>query len=343
MSYINGTIKQDRKTMRADRLLSILMILQAKRKTSVKQLAEELEVSTRTIHRDIDALSASGVPVYFERGKNGGVSLLEDYRTNLTGLTADELKALFILGIPASLDEFGISSSLKTALRKISASLPPDHRQDETNIRQRIYIDWTGWEFERNTDPILKDLYTAVWENRKIFLRYLVSFSRRVNKEFERTVKPYGLVAKSGKWYLVCDDDIRIRVYELSSIIDTRLTGEVFTRTDDFNLGEFWIKWCKQERGFDMPITVTVLLSPLLNSYLSYNLDRDFIQRIANRSEPDQDGFVRADLLFEDFTEARTYLLGMGNSVEILEPEPLRFSIRDYARQVSEMYEKSSY
>jgi predicted DNA-binding transcriptional regulator YafY len=343
MSYYHDTIFIQVRVMRADRLLSILMILQAKRKTSVRQLAEELEVSTRTIHRDIDALSASGVPVYFERGKNGGVSLLEGYRTNLTGLTADELKALFILGIPASLDELGISKSLKTALLKISASLPTDHRQDETNIRQRIYIDWTGWESERNTDPVLKDLYTAVWENRKIYLRYLVSFGRRVNKEFEKTVKSYGLVAKAGKWYLVCDDDIRIRVYELSSIIDTRLTGEVFTRTDDFNLGEFWTKWCKLQRGFHTPITVTLLLSPLLSSYLSYNLDRDFIQRIVNRSEPDQDGFVRADLLFEDFDEARTYLLGMGNSVEVLEPKPLRLNIRDFARQVTEMYDTSCY
>ncbi|UCC16381.1 MAG: WYL domain-containing protein, partial [Dehalococcoidales bacterium] len=236
--------------MRADRLLSILMILQAKGKTSVRQLAEELEVSTRTIHRDIDALSASGVPVYFERGKNGGVSLLEGYRTNLTGLTADELKALFILGIPASLDELGISNSLKTALQKLSASLPEDHRQNEINIRQRIYVDWTGWKTAMNTNSTLRDLYTAVWENRKIYLRYLVSFSHRVKKEFDRTVKPYGLVAKANEWYLICDDDIRIRVYELSSILEVRIAEEVFTRDDEFNLGEFWTDWCKRQKGF---------------------------------------------------------------------------------------------
>jgi len=342
MSYYHGNIFIKVKMMRADRLLSILMILQAKGKTSVRQLAEELEVSLRTIHRDIDALSASGVPVYFERGKNGGVTLLEGYRTNLTGLTSDELKALFILGIPASLDELGVSKSLKTALQKLSASLPEDHRQDEINIRQRIYIDWTGWKTGINTDSTLRDLYTAVWENRKIYLRYLVSFSPRVKKEFDRTVKPYGLVAKAGEWYLVCDDDIRIRVYELSAILETRLTGDEFIRNDDFNLGEFWTDWCKREKGFHTTITVTVLLSPLLNRYLSYNLDRDFLQIIVSRENPDRKGRVKADLLFNTFEEARTYLLGMGNSIEVLEPESLRFSIMDYARQISEMYNKSN-
>jgi predicted DNA-binding transcriptional regulator YafY len=279
--------------------------------------------------------------VYFERGKHGGVSLLEGYRTNLTGLTPDEVKALFILGVPASLDELGVSKSLKTALRKISASIPENLRKDELNIRQRIHIDWTGWESGLNTDSTLTDLYTAVWENRKIFLRYLVSFGRRVNKEFERTVKPYGLVAKAGEWYLVSDDNIRVRVYDLSSIIEVRITGEVFTRTGEFNLGEFWNKWCKRQKGSHTSFVVTALLSPLLNGYLSYNLDRDFIQRIADRSDPDHNGFVRVKLLFEDFEEARIYLLGMGNSVEVLEPEPLRLTIMDYAKQITETYRNS--
>lgn len=326
--------------MRADRLLSILMILQAKGKTSVRLLSEELEVSLRTVHRDIDALSASGVPVYFERGKNGGVSLLEGYRTNLTGLTADELKALFILGIPASLDELGVSKSLKTALQKLSASLPEDLRQDEINIRQRIFIDWTGWRSGSNTDSTLQNLYTAVWENRKVFLRYLVSFSPRVKKEFSRTVKPYGLVAKSGEWYLVCDDDIRIRVYDLTSILEVRLTEEDFTRKIEFQLGEFWDKWCKSKKELQSPITVTVLISPLLDSYLSYNLDRDFIQRIISRKKPDSEGKVKADLLFDTFEEARIYMLGMGSSVEVVNPESLRLSIADYARQIAELYDK---
>ena len=324
--------------MRADRLLSILMTLQAKGKTSVGRLAEELEVSARTIHRDIDALSTSGVPVYCERGKNGGVALLEGYRTNLTGLNADELKALFILGVPASLDDLGVSKNLKTALHKLSASLPDDQRQDEINMRQRIYIDWTGWESKKDTDPILHDLYTAVWENRKICFRYLVSFSPRVKKEFERTVKPYGLVAKAGEWYLVCDDDIRVRVCELSSILETRLTGEQFTRNDDFNLGTFWTNWCKRQNRINSPITVTVLISPLLNGILSSNLEIDFKNTITSRFESDSKGRVKANLVFDTFEEARTYLLGMGNSIQVVEPEPLRMSVMDYARQITEIY-----
>ena len=342
MSYYQGIIYKKVKMMRADRLLSILMILQAQGKMSVRQLAEKLEVSARTIHRDIDALSASGVPVLCERGKNGGVSLLEGYRTNLTGLTADELKALFILGIPASLDELGVSKSLKTALHKLSASLPESYRQDETTVRQRIHIDWTGWDSDMNTDANLKDIYTAVWEDRQIYLRYLVSFSPRVKKEFERTVKPYGLVAKSGKWYLVCDDDIRIRVYELSSILDAKLTGDFFTRNSGFNLGEFWAEWCKRQAGLHPQTTVTVLISPLLNSILSSNLEIDFQKTITSRETPDSGGRVKATLQFDSFEDARTYLLGMGNSVEVLEPESLRLNIIDYARQISDMYTLSA-
>ncbi|MBN2074746.1 MAG: YafY family transcriptional regulator [Dehalococcoidales bacterium] len=328
--------------MRADRLLSILMILQGKGKTSVRQLAEELEVSVRTIHRDIDALSDSGVPVYFERGKNGGVTLLEGYRTNLTSLTADELKSLFILGIPASLGELGVSKSLKTALRKISASIPEGYREDEINIRSRIFIDWSGWGPGTNTDSTLQNLYTAVWENRRVFLRYLVSFSSRIKKEFGRKVKPYGLVAKTGEWYLVCDDDIRIRVYELSSILEAQSTGESFTRNADFDLGEFWTEWCKQQEGFHPSTTVTVLISPLLNSILSGNLEIDFEKTITSRERPDSNGKVKASLLFDTFEDARTYILGMGNSVEVLEPESLRLSIADYARQIAEMYHDSN-
>ncbi len=131
--------------MRADRLLSILMILQARGRVTAQQLAEELEVSVRTVYRDMDALSASGVPVYAERGPGGGCSLLDSYRTTLTGLTRDEVRALFMLSIPAPLAELGVDQELKAALLKLSAALPDSRRLDEAQVRQRIHLDSAGW------------------------------------------------------------------------------------------------------------------------------------------------------------------------------------------------------
>ena len=131
--------------MRADRLLSLLMLLQARGRMTAQELAAELEVSERTIYRDINALSASGVPVYAESGPGGGCALLDSYRTNLTGLTADEARALFMLNIPAALDQLGVTQELKAALLKLSAALPEARRRDEERIRQRIHLDSTWW------------------------------------------------------------------------------------------------------------------------------------------------------------------------------------------------------
>src|SRR5512136_703550 len=131
--------------MRADRLLSLLMLLQARGRMTAQELAAELEVSERTIYRDINALSASGVPVYAESGPGGGCALLDSYRTNLTGLDQDEVRALFMLSIPAPLDQLGVSQELRTALLKLSAALPDTRRGDEERTRQRIHLDSTWW------------------------------------------------------------------------------------------------------------------------------------------------------------------------------------------------------
>ncbi len=325
--------------MRADRLLSILMILQANGRATARQLAEELEVSIRTIYRDIDALGASGVPVYFERGKNGGCVLLEGYRTNLTGLTPDEIKALFILGIPASLDELGVSRNIKTALQKLSASLPPDHGREENSLKQRIYIDWTDRQVEKKMDSPLRDIYTAVWENRKICIRYLVKVYPRVTTESERTVKPYGLVAKSGEWYLVCDDDKRIMVLPLSSVLKTTLSDEEFTRPVNFSLPSYWAECYGNQENHYPALSVSVRISPVLDRYLSLNFDRDLNSIITDREKPDENGYVRAKLQFDSFEDARTCILDLGNGMEVLEPEILRLGIIDYALQIKNLYE----
>ena len=200
--------------MRADRLLSILMILQARGRVTARELAQELEVSERTIYRDIDALSAAGVPVYGEPGRDGGYALLDRYRTDLTGLTEGEVHALFMLSIPAPLADLGISQELKAALLKLSAALPEARRRDHEWMRQRVHLDSTWWNHGEEPVPPLRTIQQAVWEDRRLYLTYRPLFAL----EMEQLVDPYGLVAKAGTWHLVCSAKGRVRVHRVCAI-----------------------------------------------------------------------------------------------------------------------------
>ena len=174
--------------MRADRLLSLLMLLQARGRMTAQELAQELEVSERTIYRDINALSASGVPVYAESGPGGGCALLDSYRTNLTGLTADEARALFMLSIPAPLDQLGVTQELKAALLKLSAALPEARRSDEERIRQRVYLDSLNWFQDADAVPHLPAIYRAVWDDRKLAITLRVRFAAFIESQIEQVI-----------------------------------------------------------------------------------------------------------------------------------------------------------
>ncbi len=157
--------------MRADRLISILMLLQSRGRMTARELAEELEVSERTIYRDVEALSGSGVPMYAEHGPGGGLALLDSYRTNLTGLNEDELRALFMMfSGPGALDKLGVHQDLKSALLKLSAALPGASRTDEEEVRNRFYLDWSWWFHHQEPVPHLAALQQALWEQHKVRL-----------------------------------------------------------------------------------------------------------------------------------------------------------------------------
>src|SRR5581483_5649644 len=185
--------------MRADRLLSILMMLQIRGQVTARELAQRLEVSERTIYRDIEALSMAGVPVYAERGPGGGCVLAEGYRTNLTGLTEDEVRSLFMPGMTRQLADLGAEKTLDAALLKLLAALPSDHRRDVEHTRQRIFVDTVGWYYSTEVSPYLHLLREAIWNDCKARIVY-----RKSNGEVsERVVDPLGLVAKAGIWYMV--------------------------------------------------------------------------------------------------------------------------------------------
>ena len=322
--------------MRADRLLSLLMLLQTQGRMTAEALAVALEVSVRTIYRDLDALSYAGVPVYTERGPGGGCGLLDPYRTNLTGLTENEVRALFMLSVPAPLSDLGVRGDLQSALLKLTAALPETRLQDERSVRQRFFLDSVGWNQPLEPVPHLQALQQAVWEDRNIVLTYRMPYP--IDDQGQREVAPYGLVAKTGVWYLVGQSDARVRVYRVSQIFAVQLLDRQFVRPEAFSLEEFWSSWCVDYEQNRLQYPVTVRSAPELIPVLPLYFGDAILAQIA-AAQPDEDGWITLDLLFERVETARDRLLGFGSALEVLEPEALRLSVIDFARQIVEFYE----
>ncbi len=322
--------------MRADRLLSLLMLLQARGRMPAAQLAAELEVSVRTIYRDMDALSAAGVPVYAERGPRGGCALLDGYRTSLTGLTQDEVRALFVLSVPDVLDELGMSGELRAALRKLMAALPAARRSDEEQVRARIYLDWSGRGPAAGPAPHLPALQRATWEDERIHITYRSLVGPHV-LILERTVEPYGLVARTGAWHLVYGFEGALRVLRVGQVVAVTPTAEHFTRPPDFDLAAFWEGWRAREAENRPEFHATVRAAPALAVLLPLYFGEPLRATLA-QATPDADGWVQVTLPFERFEEARERLLGFGSAVEVLSPPALRLSVLDYARQIVRFY-----
>lgn len=320
--------------MRADRLLSILMLLQTRPRLTAQQLAAELEVSKRTIYRDIDALCAAGVPIYADHGRGGGYALLDSYRTDLTGLTEDETQALFMLSVPAPLTELGVGQRLKAALLKLAAALPAARRHDEQHVRHRVHLDSEAWSQPREPVPHLQTIHRAVWLDRRLHLTYQLPFETRA----EWTVDPYGLVAKGPTWYLVCARDDQVRVHRLAHVLDARVSDETFERPPGFDLAAFWEEWCAGVEARRPVYTVTARVSPELRSVLPQHFGQEILPATAQAGRPDENGWIALDLPFESLENARERLLSYGRAVEVLRPRALRWSILDFARQVVDLY-----
>ncbi len=322
--------------MRADRLLSILMLLQARGRMTAQKLADELEVSERTIYRDIDALSIAGIPVYAERGPGGGCALLDSYRTNLTGLNEDEVRALFMLSVPAPLAELGVSQELKAAMLKLSAALPDSRRLDQERARQRIHLDWAAWFQPDDPLPHLHTIREALWADRALRVTFSLPFDTHV----ERIIEPYGLVAKASAWYLVYAREGHARVIRVSRIIEAQIIDNEFVRPPDFDLAAFWEGWraaSEQNRPY-YPVMARV--SPALVAWLPHIFGERIRDRIAEAGPPDEAGWITLCLPFETFEAARERMLSFGRAAEVLEPLALRQSVRDFAAQIVAFYEE---
>ncbi len=299
------------------------------------ELAEELEVSERTIYRDITALSTSGVPIYASRGPGGGVRLVEEYRTTLTGLTPEETRALFTMGIPAPLAQLGMDEKFKGALLKLSASLPETRREEESRTRQRILLD-SSWWFQSEQDvPCLQTIQQALFQDRRLRIQVRWEF---FNTQFEQEAEPYGLVAKANIWYLVYGRGGTPHVTRVSQIAEAEVLAESFPRPVDFQLESFWREWCREYESqppFCARVRVAPEALPMLAEYVG---ERARGQLTSSQRVADADGWVTLELPFESFITARSRLLGLGRAVEVLEPEPLRRSLVDFAEQIVDFY-----
>src|SRR6266480_1642746 len=221
--------------VRASRLVNVLLLLQTRSRMTAGELAEELEVSVRTIYRDVDALAEAGVPIYAERGPHGGVRLVDGYRTRLTGLTAEEAEAVFLSGVPGPAAELGLGTVVAAARLKVLAALPPELRNRASRLVERFHLDATGWFRESEPVPHLATLPEAVWETRRVEISY-----DRGDRSVGRTLEPLGLVIKAGVWYLVAISEGQFRTYRVSRVLEARLLDDQFSRPDDFDLSGFW-------------------------------------------------------------------------------------------------------
>ena len=321
--------------MRADRLLSLLMLLQDRGQLTAGELAAELEVSERTIYRDMVALSTAGVPVYAERGPGGGCSLIDSYRTNLTGLTRDEVRALFMLSVPAPLAELGVDQDLKAALLKLSAALPEVYRPEGIRVRQRIHLDSTAWFHQEVQVPHIHTIQLGLFQDLKLNLTYRLAFDAQV----EHFVEPYGLVAKTNLWYLIFARKGVIFVRKLADVLHAELTQDKFDYPPEFDLVKFWTDWCRVYEINQPQFTAQVRLRPDLVRMLQ-NFEDPLITEITGESTLDGDGWYNLILHFDTFEAARKHLLNFGGAVEVIEPQALRTSIQDFATQIQAAYNR---
>ncbi len=228
--------------MRADRLLSLLMLLQSRGRMTARELAEQLEVSERTIYRDMEALGIAGIPVCAERGPGGGCFLLDGYQTKLTGLNAAEVRALFLFKMARPLADLGLSKALDDAMLKLSAALPAEQRDDAEQVRQRIHLDMEDWQQNASPVPHLSTIQEAVWHDRKLLIQY----DEGCKLCQQHLIEPYGLVSKANSWYVVAAIADEQRVFNVSRISTAVLSEEHFTRPETFDLSSFWAAYCVQ-------------------------------------------------------------------------------------------------
>ena len=320
--------------MRASRLLSILLTLQVKGRRTADQLAEQFEVSVRTIYRDIDHLSAAGVPVYANRGPHGGFALLDGYRTRLDGLDIGEAEALLLSVIPDAAKALGIDERAEGAQLKLLSALNFESRLGAERIAARFHLDPLPWY--RVPEPVvhLRMVAEAVWSSRRLRLSY-ESWKGLI----ERVVEPLGLVMKAGAWYLVAGVAESARVYRISNIVSAA-PGEAFIAPEEFDLIRTWQEHC---RAFEQTIFRGEATAHVTEAGLAM-LERlgSQVAAAARRSaNPDPSGRLRVVFPIEAVDIAARELFALGPEIEVLAPVELRDEMTRRVNSMASLYASS--
>jgi predicted DNA-binding transcriptional regulator YafY len=313
----------------------MLLLLQDKGRVTAQELADEFDVSVRTVYRDIDQLSAAGVPVYADRGPGGGFALLDGYRARLTGITKAEAQTLSIAGLVCAASDLGLSEQLRTAQRKLVTALP-DAAADASRIGSRLHIDPVGWYRRPAQVAHLRLLAGAVWEQKRIAMHYQSweSVNRRDGEpERERIREPLGLVLKAGDWYLVARARTQMRIFKVANISQLKVLDQTFERPAAFDLHS---EWAAAVAGFE---------KSLLKNVARLRLTPEGVTRLARlgaaaveqaqSAPPSDDGWQEVMLPVEHLDHAAEQLLGFAGHVEVLDPPELRSRLRRLAQRIA--------
>jgi predicted DNA-binding transcriptional regulator YafY len=319
--------------MRASRLVQLLLFLQTRGRTTAAVLARELEVSERTVHRDVDALSAAGVPIYAERGPHGGIQLIDGYRTRLTGLTGEEAEALFLSGLPGPAAELGLGTVVAAARLKVLAALPSELRVRASRLVERFHLDAAGWFHASEEVPHLAPLADAVWESRRVRITY-----RRGDREVERSLDPLGLVLKAGTWYLVANSEGQARTYRVSRITGVAATDEPAPRPPDFDLAAYWAESISAYERDAPRIAITVRIDPAVLGVLADAVGGQAVRQAERIPAEDPEGWVHLRLTADWPEEVPGRLIMLGSRAEILDPPEVRERAILLARRMLERH-----
>lgn len=315
-------------------MVSMVLLLRQRGRLSATALAGELEVSTRTVLRDIEALSAAGVPVYAERGRHGGFALLPGFRTELTGLSHDEALALLVAGSKGGAEVFGLSSSLASAMLKVVDALPESYRVTAAGAAQRLLIEPETDLLARREaaeevpDSVMNEVRRAVFAGHKLGMRY-AAIDRRPKW---RTVDPIGLVTVRGKGYLLATNAGEDRTYRLSRIVSAEALDEPAQRPERVDLDRAWKERSTQFRTGGDQVSVVVRLNPARREELVGTA-------LAVLSEAtDADGWLRLEVTFQDRRHAQWALWQLATDAQALSPPWLRNALRDRASAIAAAY-----
>ncbi|MGW1627442.1 helix-turn-helix transcriptional regulator [Streptomyces sp. NPDC002172] len=324
--------------MKSDRLLAFLLLLQTHGRLPAPDLAGRLEVSVRTVFRDVEALSAAGVPVYAERGRNGGIALVPGYRTDVTGLTADEARALFVLLADRTHADLGLRQAIGSALRKVMAALPEAHRGAAELVSRRILVDPVRWRTGPAPAVDLGGMQAAVFDDRRLRLRYRSGEDGRVRTY---TLDPYGLVDKAGVWYLVADHRGVPRLFRADRVLSAQVTDEPVRRRKGVELADVWDELRRQidEAPADVRAVVRVRRAVLGRFLRLHQADLAGLPPAFGAAEAESDAgeWTELELRFRALGAARP-LLAFGTDVEVLSPPQLRAELARVAADIAGLY-----